>query len=231
MLRQIVLDTETTGLSWQGGHRVIEIGALELINRRVSGAHFHHYLNPEREIDDGALKVHGISNAFLRDKPTFGVISAALIEFIKGAELIIHNADFDLGFLNHELSLLAEKPYGQLTDHCTVLDTLSLARKKHPGQRNSLDALCKRYEVSNLHRRYHGALLDAEILAEVYLCMTGGQETLFFEEAQHVQPLMGSAASSLAPLRVVRANEAELKAHDAYLTQLSHLAGKSLWQD
>ncbi|NOX76167.1 MAG: DNA polymerase III subunit epsilon [Gammaproteobacteria bacterium] len=176
-MRQIVLDTETTGLEPSQGHRIIEIGCVELVNRRLTGRHYHQYLQPDREIDEGAIEVHGINNEFLEDKPRFADVADDFMEFVRGAELVIHNAPFDVGFLNHELNLLPQGP-GPLKNHCTVLDTLALARKKHPGQKNSLDALCKRYEVNNAHRELHGALLDAEILAEVYLMMTGGQASL-----------------------------------------------------
>ena len=170
--RQVVLDTETTGLNPQEGHRVIEIGCVELINRRITRNHFHVYINPGRTIDAGAIEVHGITNEFLKDKPLFKSIAEDFIAFIQGAEVIIHNAPFDVGFLNHEFHLLPKK-LGQMEDYSTVFDSLVFARKKHPGQRNSLDALCKRYNIDNSHRQLHGALLDAEILAEVYLLMTG----------------------------------------------------------
>ena len=173
-MRQIVLDTETTGLDPAQGHRVIEIGCIEIENRRLTGRHFHCYLNPDREIDEGAVQVHGITSSFLADKPRFRKVAADFLQFVSEAELIIHNAPFDIGFLNCELKL-AGGQYGRLEDYCSVVDTLTMARKKHPGQRNSLDALCKRYEVDNSQRDLHGALLDAEILADVYLLMTGGQ--------------------------------------------------------
>ena len=175
-MRQIILDTETTGLEAAEGHRVIEIGCVELIDRRLSGQHFHQYLNPERDIEDGALEVHGISREFLLDKPVFADVVEEFLEFVKGAELIIHNAPFDIGFLDAELTQLGRPD--RMTDHVRVLDTLELARDLHPGQRNSLDALCRRYEVDNASRTLHGALLDAEILADVYLAMTGGQSDL-----------------------------------------------------
>src|SRR5690606_12993840 len=180
-MRQIVLDTETTGLETAQGHRIIEIGCVELIHRRPTNNYFHHYLQPDREIDEGALEVHGITNEFLRDKPRFADIVDEFIEFIRGAELIIHNAAFDIGFLDYELSLL-DPPRGKVTDFCTVVDSLLLARNMHPGQRNSLDALCKRYGIDNSQRELHGALLDARILADVYLAMTGGQTALFAEQ-------------------------------------------------
>ncbi len=181
-MRQIVLDTETTGLEPEQGHRVIEIGGVELVHRRPTGRHFHRYLNPEREIDAGAIEVHGLTVEFLADKPRFAEVYGELLEFLGDAELIIHNAEFDVGFLNHELRL-AQAPVVDVRACCTVLDTLLLARQRHPGQRNSLDALCRRYEVDNSRRELHGALLDAQILAEVYLAMTGGQATLSLGEA------------------------------------------------
>ena len=177
-MRQIVLDTETTGLEPSQGHRVIEIGCVELEQRKLTGNHYHQYINPEREVEQGALDVHGISNEFLSEKPLFITVVDDFLDYIKGAELVIHNAPFDVGFLNHELKIAGQvqgKSYGTINDYCTVLDTLEVARKKHPGQKNSLDALCKRYMVDNSQRDLHGALLDSEILADVYLLMTGGQ--------------------------------------------------------
>ena len=178
-MRQIVLDTETTGLEPGDGHRIIEIGCIELVDRELTGKHFHHYLNPERAVDEGAFRVHGLSNEFLKDKPLFVDISEELLAFIDEAELIIHNAPFDVGFLNAEFKRIGSKK--TIKDHCQIFDTLVYAREKHPGQRNNLDALCKRYDVDNTNRKYHGALLDAEILAAVYLAMTGGQRSLFTE--------------------------------------------------
>ncbi len=196
-MRQIVLDTETTGLEVSLGHRVIEIGCVELVNRRVTGKHWHHYINPEREIDSGAFEVHGISNEFLQDKPRFADLAEDFLEYVAGAELVIHNAPFDMGFLNRELALM--DPAGKsLEDVCGVLDTLLLARQKHPGQKNSLDALCKRYAIDNSHRSLHGALLDARILADVYLVMTGGQTSLGLDAAQ----ASANSAESVAPARI-----------------------------
>ncbi len=196
-MRQIVLDTETTGLEVSLGHRVIEIGCVELVNRRVTGKHWHHYINPEREIDSGAFEVHGISNEFLQDKPRFADLAEDFLEYVAGAELVIHNAPFDMGFLNRELALI--DPAGKsLEDVCGVLDTLLLARQKHPGQKNSLDALCKRYAIDNSHRSLHGALLDARILADVYLVMTGGQTSLGLDAAQS----SANSAESVAPARI-----------------------------
>jgi DNA polymerase-3 subunit epsilon len=176
-MRQIVLDTETTGLEVSQGHRIIEIGCVEIVNRRLTGRHYHQYIQPGRAIDEGAFAVHGISEEFLEDKPPFNRVIDEFIEFVADAELIIHNAPFDIGFLNHELSLVGKR-YGAMDKYCTVIDSLSLARDKHPGQKNNLDALCKRYMVDNSQRELHGALLDAEILADVYLLMTGGQTDL-----------------------------------------------------
>lgn len=176
-MRQIVLDTETTGLSPETGHRVIEIGCVELIDRTLTGKHFHYYLNPQRKVDEGAFRVHGISNEFLEDKPLFKSIAESLIDFIRDSELIIHNAPFDIGFLNAEFSRLNWPK--KVHDYCSISCTLKMAREKHPGQKSNLDALCKRYSVNNSNRELHGALLDAEILASVYLAMTGGQTSLF----------------------------------------------------
>ena len=173
-MRQVVLDTQTTGLEIEAGHRVIEIGCVEIVGRKLTRRHYHQYINPERDIDDGALEVHGITRQFLDDKPRFAEVWEAFLEFVDGSELVIHNAGFDVAFLNQEMKLLSPS-LGTLTDYCTVVDSLELARNKHPGQKNNLDALCKRYNVDNSQRELHGALLDAEILADVYLMMTGGQ--------------------------------------------------------
>ena len=228
--RIIVLDTETTGLSTREGHRIIEIGCVELINRRLTGERFHAYLNPERTIDDGAIAVHGISNEFLDDKPLFKEISAEFIAFIQNAELVIHNAPFDVGFINNEFSLL--EGYSQtLTDFCLVFDTLAYARKKHPGQRNSLDALCKRYGIDNSHRELHGALLDAEILAEVFLLMTGGQSSLIDDTPAEVVLVVASSSTLRATmvrpaLSIVRGNEVELSAHQISLNTIENCLWK-----
>ena len=219
--RQVVLDTETTGISHQMGHRIIEIGCIELIDRKFTGNHFHVYLNPERAVDEGAFRVHGISNQFLADKPSFKSILPDFIQFIDKAELIIHNATFDLGFLNAELSL--QNYPTRISDHCTVIDTLVLAREKHPGQRNNLDALCKRYHVDNSNRQLHGALLDAEILAFVYLAMTGGQKELFHEHDALGSILKFDAENPLEVLTslspVYFATAEELKRHQAFLEE------------
>lgn len=234
-MRQIVLDTETTGLEPSEGHRIIEIGCVELVGRRLTGNHYHHYLQPDRDIDESAVEVHGITRAFLADKPRFADIARDLLDFIRGAELVIHNAPFDVGFINHELALLGPE-WGRLDDYCTVLDTLELARRLHPGQRNSLDALCKRYSIDNSQRTLHGALLDSEILADVYLAMTGGQTALFQEMgaestpgkvARTARPLLGTRP----PLRIVRATAEELAAHEGYLAVIEKACGgNSLWR-
>lgn len=233
-MRQVVLDTETTGLEPSEGHRIIEIGCVEIIDRRVTGNTWHQYLQPDREIDAGAIEVHGITNESLADKPRFADIVEGFIDFIRGAELVIHNAPFDVGFINHELGLLQEAP-GELGQFCTVLDTLMLARRMHPGQRNSLDALCRRYQIDNSQRELHGALLDAEILADVYLAMTGGQVSLSLETASSRQE-GADAEFRLLPadrpaLRVIRADEAERVAHEAWLDRLDKSAGDgAVWR-
>jgi DNA polymerase-3 subunit epsilon len=241
-MRQIMLDTETTGLEPASGHRIIEIGCVELLNRKLTGSRFHVYLNPERDIDAGAVEVHGLSREFLADKPRFADIAADFLEYVRGAELVIHNAAFDVGFLDHELRLLGGKATASaIADCCAVLDTLALARKKHPGQRNNLDALCKRYGVDNRHRDLHGALLDAEILAEVYLAMTGGQTLLVLEPDSDPEPLSASAdAPGARPsptalagrprLKVVRCAGSELEAHQARLGEIAKASnGRCLW--
>ena len=228
--RIVVLDTETTGLSTKEGHRIIEIGCVELINRRLTGKRFHVYLNPERKIDDGAIAVHGISNEFLDDKPLFKQVSIEFIAFIENAELVIHNAPFDVGFINNEFSLLGNNTK-TIADFCLVFDTLVYARKKHPGQRNSLDALCKRYGIDNSHRELHGALLDAEILAEVFLLMTGGQSSLIDDEPAKVELIVANSntprtAITRPALSIVRCNEEELSAHQLSLSAIENC----LWQ-
>ncbi len=244
-MRQIVLDTETTGLSTAQGHRIIEIGCLELVNRRLTGRKFHRYLNPDREIDDGAEAVHGISRADLETAPRFPEIADELLDFLKDAELVIHNAVFDVGFIEHELKLMKhDKP--RITQHATVLDTLKMAREKHPGQRNSLDALCKRYEVDASRRDVHGAMIDAELLAHVYLAMTGGQTALLLDEddgtgvvgARHAGdpaiarmrcPPRGAGSNTGSyKLTVIRASDAEAAAHEAMLEKL-RAAGDCVW--
>ncbi|MGL4186674.1 MAG: DNA polymerase III subunit epsilon [Thiotrichaceae bacterium] len=234
MQRQIILDTETTGLDPKEGHKIIEIGCVEMLNRRLTGRNFHYYLQPDRDIDAEAIQVHGITNEFLADKPRFKDIAAELIAYLQGAELIIHNAPFDIGFLDYELSLL-NAGYQKMTNYCTVLDTLVMARQLFPGQRASLDALCKRYEINNTHRTLHGALLDAEILADVYLAMTGGQVNLLLgSEAdnnhnQHEGNTIRQLKIDTNALKVIKANEIELAAHQERLAYISKAAGKCVW--
>jgi DNA polymerase-3 subunit epsilon len=230
-MRQIVLDTETTGLETEQDHRIIEIGCVEMVDRRLTGNNFHIYLQPDRMIDAGAIDVHGITNEFLEDKPRFADIVDDLESYLSGAELIIHNAPFDVGFLNHELKRLkTDRPL--LETFCTVIDTLVMARRKHPGKRNSLDALCDRYQVDNSRRDKHGALLDAEILAAVYLSMTGGQESLSLEN--DAGGLDGKRAihriQSSEGLIVLSATEKELHQHATYLDELQQKSGnKCVW--
>jgi DNA polymerase-3 subunit epsilon len=232
-MRQIVLDTETTGLEVEQQHRVIEIGCVELFNRRLTGRTFHRYLNPDRDVDEGAQQVHGLSREQLSKEPRFAQVHGEFVEFVRDAELIIHNAPFDVAFLNAELGRLGA---GKIADFCRVLDTLALARQMHPGQRNTLDALCKRYSVDNSHREYHGALLDARILAEVYLTMTGGQAKFTLSEESETAR---SRARQATPLRfaegvrivVVKASEEEMAAHEhvlALLDKTSH--GNTVWR-
>ena len=225
-MRQIALDIESTGLDPEQGHRVIEIAAIELLDRRPSGRYFHRYLQPDRAIDRGALEVHGITEADLADQPRFAEIAGDFLHFIEGAELLIHNAGFDLGFLDYELNLLAA-PLGQrrILDACTVVDTLALARRMHPGQRNSLDALCKRYRIDTSRRKLHSARLDAELLAEVYLAMTGGQASLALAASAAPAPGNSSPGRHRAPLRVIRATAAELRAHRERLDALDESSG------
>ena len=229
-MRQIVLDTETTGLVLKEGHRTIEIGALEMINRRLTGNYLHFYINPNRPIERDAIEVHGITDSFLMNKPFFKEIAAELVSFLEGAELIIHNAPFDVGFIDHELKLTGH-PFKMLTDYCEIVDTLTIARQKHPGQHNNLDALCRRYHVNNSNRDYHGALLDAALLAQVYLLMTGGQTTLFDQQDSTVTSrsiFTCSLDTNRYSLSVIRANAAEEQAHQAFL-QLLKENGACLW--
>lgn len=231
-MRQIVLDTETTGLSWEKGHRVVEIGCVELLARRSSGRRFQRYLNPDRDIDAGAQEVTGLTREFLSDKPRFADVVSEFIDFIRDAELIIHNAAFDVGFLNAELARL-DGGFGRIEDHATVLDTLALARERFPGQRNSLDALCRRLDVDNSGRELHGALLDAQLLADVYLALTAGQGDLSL-----VAPGSGEVAAALDALtgaavgqrRVLAATAAEASAHEQRLDAIDKASGGSLWR-
>jgi DNA polymerase-3 subunit epsilon len=238
--RSVVLDTETTGMPVTDGHRVIEIGCVELIGRRLTGRHFHVYLQPDRQSDEGAIAVHGITDEFLADKPRFKEVADEFFEFIKDAQLIIHNAAFDIGFINNEFALLGQDDRADITEHCSVLDTLMMARERHPGQRNNLDALCKRYGVDNSGRELHGALLDAEILADVYLSMTGGQTSLSLAgNASDGNGGNGGAnqASEIRRLpadrprtRVVRASEDDLAAHAVRMGLLEKASGAlPLW--
>jgi DNA polymerase III subunit epsilon len=233
-MRQIVLDTETTGLEPELGHRVIEIGCVELVNRRATGRTFHRYLNPEREIDDGALAVHGISRSDLDGQPRFAEVRDELLAFLEGGELVIHNAAFDVAFIDAELGRVPEESR-RVASVCQVLDTLALARELHPGQRNSLDALCKRYGVDNSHRELHGALLDARILADVYLAMTGGQGALALTEADGARAAHGMRPErawvrTALPLLVLPASEEESRAHESMLALIARASGgRCLW--
>jgi len=234
-MRQIVLDTETTGLEPEQGHRIIEIGAIEIVNRRRTGRQFHRYLCPDRDIDPGAVEVHGLTNEFLGGQPRFQEVAAELREFIVGAELIIHNAPFDVAFLDGEFKRLASEPtIIRTAELCGILDTLAMARQLHPGQRNSLDALCKRYSVDNSHRDLHGALLDADLLLEVYLAMTGGQGALILDEEEATgghRSVVRRAERPPGELRVLRASDEERSAHENLLTLLDKASGgRTAWR-
>jgi DNA polymerase-3 subunit epsilon len=224
-----VLDTETTGLSASLGDRVIEVGCIELLSRRVSDNHFHRYVNPERKSEEGALRVHGLTDEFLADKPKFAEIATPFLDYVRGAELVIHNADFDVEFLDLELERAG---LGRLQDHVAgVVDTLALARELHPGRRNSLDALCERYAVANAHRTLHGALLDARLLAEVYLAMTRGQDSLAMDLETAAEQAAVTARIDASRLVVLRASEDEERAHEAYLDGMAQeAAGKIVWR-
>ncbi|SDS97910.1 DNA polymerase III subunit epsilon [Pseudomonas fuscovaginae UPB0736] len=238
-MRSVVLDTETTGMPVTDGHRIIEIGCVEIIGRRLTGRHFHVYLQPDRESDEGAIGVHGITDQFLIGKPRFGEVADEFFEFIKGSQLIIHNAAFDVGFINNEFALAGLHDRADISQHCSILDTLLMARERHPGQRNSLDALCKRYGVDNSGRELHGALLDSEILADVYLTMTGGQTSLSL--AGNTSDGAGEGGAGQAseirrlsadrkPGRIIRASESELAEHQARLEIIAKSAGgPALW--
>ncbi len=232
-MRQVVLDTETTGIDPTAGHRIIEVGCVELENRRFTGRTYHSYINPEREIEEDAIRIHGITSEFLADKPRFAQIATEFLDFIKGAELIIHNAAFDVGFMDAEFARI-NTGLGTTKQYCTVLDTLGMARKLHPGQRNSLDALCKRYAVDNSKRTFHGALLDAEILADVYLLMTGGQIALALsaeaQEQNGVNPQhIKRFSDNRAPLRVIYADNSELLLHQQRLVAIEKASSNCLW--
>jgi DNA polymerase-3 subunit epsilon len=232
-MRQVILDTETTGMPVEQGHRIIEIGCVELINRKLTGKTYHQYINPQRDVDPGALAVHGITDDFLKDKPTFREIVQPFMAFVEGAELIIHNAPFDVGFINAELTFL-KKNWQAITHYCRIIDTLPLARQLHVGQRNSLDALCKRYGIDNSQRELHGALLDAHLLARVYLAMTGGQATFFGAtetEEKSTQEQTQTEVTANMPVRhltVQMATADELALHDAQLQTILK-KGKCLW--
>jgi len=232
--RQIFLDTETTGLEIRDGHRIIEIGCVEMVGRKLTQNNYHQYIQPDRESDEGALAVHGITTEFLADKPRFEEIAQDFIDYVSGAELIIHNAPFDVGFLDYELSLIAGLDM-QLDGICEISDSLVLARQMHPGQRNSLDALCKRYDINNEHRQLHGALLDSEILADVYLAMTGGQRALLLgDEAANDTDADSSGTFRRLPskrdaISVIKADTEELSAHQAYLDSIETDSAKSFW--
>ena len=234
-MRQIVLDTETTGIDIKLGNRIIEIGCVEVIDRRLTGNSYHQYINPQRDSEEGALEVHGITTAFLADKPLFADIVDDFLNFIRGAELVIHNAPFDVGFINHELSLLNQQQ-NYIANICTVLDTLVLAKKMHPGQKNNLDALCKRYDIDNSQRDLHGALLDAEILADTYLAMTGGQTALLLggsadgESRDAAASLPRSVTLDTGKIKVIKASNDELAAHDSRLQSINEMTeGKCIW--
>lgn len=235
--RQIVLDTETTGMNQEGsnhyeGHKIIEIGAVEVVNRRLTGNHFHVYINPERLIDEDAYKVHGISDEFVKDKPIFKNIAHDFIKFIDGAELVIHNASFDVGFMDYEFRLCGLD--FKTADHCIVTDTLAMARRLFPGKRNNLDVLCERYQIDNSHRTLHGALLDAEILAEVYLAMTGGQTTLSFATDENNLSFTNEGAINKVErtgglLKVIKASDYEISQHETILKKIDKKSGGALW--
>jgi len=235
-IRQIFLDTETTGLAVDQGHRIIEIGCVEMKDRRLTDNNFWRYVNPGREVDAGALAVHGITDAFLADKPMFHEMGQALLDYLSGAELIIHNASFDVGFLNHEFQRCGIDT--KLAEVCTITDTVSMARKMHPGQKASLDALCKRYGVDNTNRKFHGALLDAQLLAEVYLAMTGGQSRLMLDAVSTDSGRRGGRAlaqlqlfAADKPAVVLSASAAEMHMHQERLKSLVKKSGKTLWSE
>ncbi len=239
MNRQILLDTETTGLETKDGHRIIEIGCIEMIDRKMTGNDYHQYIQPNREIDAEALAVHGISQEFLADKPVFEQITAEFINYIRGAELIIHNAPFDIGFLDYEISLHNQKTgdnYQKIEAYCAITDSLVMARDLHPGQRNSLDALCKRYDISNEHRTLHGALLDSQILGDVYLAMTGGQVALSLNSVQETGANANNATGirriNVNPeaLKVIKANSEEIAIHLERMTDIEKISGKDTWK-
>lgn len=234
-MRQIIFDTETTGLEPSEGHRVIEIGAVELNDRKYTGNNYHQFLNPDREIEKEAIEVHGIKNEYLKDMPRFADIVEDFMKYMEGAEVIIHNAPFDVGFINNEL-MLCSSHWRRLDIHCQILDTLTLAKSLHPGQRNSLDALCKRYAVDNTNRTFHGALLDSELLGDVYLLMTGGQGQLFGDvsaeaKAQSAQQEEAGVIQAAGALKVIRASEDELTLHVNKVRSIKDQSGINLWEE
>ncbi|PJE79033.1 DNA polymerase III subunit epsilon [invertebrate metagenome] len=235
-MRQIVLDTETTGIDPRKGHRIIEIGCVEMIDRKLTGNHYHVYINPQRAVEEEAVKIHGITNDYLADKPLFLDVADEFMNFVSGADLIIHNAPFDVGFINHELRMF-DKEIAPVETVCAIIDTLVLARKKHPGQKNNLDTLCKRYGIDNSSRTLHGALLDAEILADVYLIMTGGQTSLVWNEISGKQAgnkgkenVIHRLSQKRPTLKVVSASAEETKQHDEFLINIQKKSGKCLWE-
>ena len=235
-MRQIVLDTETTGIDPKEGHRIIEIGCVEVVNRKLTGNHFHVYINPQREIEQEAIEVHGITNEYLADKPLFKDVASDFIAFIKGAQLVIHNAPFDVGFMDHEFAKEPSTQSVKTREICSVLDTLALAKRTHPGQKNNLDALCKRYGIDNSHRELHGALLDAEILADVYLMMTGGQTKLNLagqggQDSENDGSAIRRVNRSANKLKVIRATADELEQHEARLDIVQNSGGRCLWRE
>ncbi|WP_018981448.1 DNA polymerase III subunit epsilon [Salinimonas chungwhensis] len=233
-MRQIVLDTETTGIDPKEGHRIIEIGCVEVIDRKLTGNHFHVYINPQREIEQEAIEVHGITNEFLADKPLFKDIATEFVAFIRGAQLVIHNAPFDVGFMDHEFAKQTSTAALKTRDICSVLDTLAVAKRTHPGQKNNLDALCRRYGIDNSHRELHGALLDAEILADVYLMMTGGQTKLNLagqgSEGSEGDTTIRRVNRGANKLKVIRASADELEQHEARLDIVQKSGGQCLWR-
>ncbi|MCU7553942.1 DNA polymerase III subunit epsilon [Alteromonas sp. ASW11-19] len=233
-MRQIVLDTETTGIDPKEGHRIIEIGCVEVVDRKLTGNHFHVYINPGRQIEQEAIEVHGITNEFLADKPVFRDVAEDFVNFIRGAQLVIHNAPFDVGFMDHEFAMEPKTRSVKTADICSVLDTLAVARKMHPGQKNNLDALCKRYGIDNSHRELHGALLDAEILADVYLLMTGGQTRLNLagknSESGESADAIRRVKRNGNKLKVIKASADELTQHEARLDIVEQSGGKCLWR-
>jgi DNA polymerase-3 subunit epsilon len=240
MVRQVVLDTETTGLSPNKGDRIVEVGCVEMIDRKLTGRHFHYYINPERDIPEEVIAVHGIDNDKVKDAPKFRDIAQSFWDYVDGAQLVIHNSAFDMGFLQMEFKRLADEgltQFGLLSDACSVLDTLKLAREKHPGAKASLDALCKRYGIDNSHRTLHGALLDSEILADVYLLMTGGQTALMLDEededsTEQVSFDASAVIASSQPLKRVKPTPEEEEAHQAMLAAIETASGKpALWSE